>query len=396
MAKTPKGGLSDEEIVRLRDDAAYTDRLVSLGVPGARRALAESRLRALAIALSGTVAAQPHPAVPGDDELLEYLLADMPDYRRRELESRLRGSPLAFERLVKLHELTSAHLNRRDLHHVELAERQIERHSLGNFEVMSRAGRLAFRRMDEWSWDRSQDFSVSALALETLEPLAFADEEVEEEDTLDRVERQLHRCNQLMARLRESRGEYGGNKSPGIDGRRDDLSEYKRPLPAEEEFAESVRQLQDLALGLAREAVIARKLSPRPKFPSRGMSASSVSFSAPPSIKRRSFVPISDALESRWGAGWQERVDLTAGPWTLSFAGRSGAVPNLEVSVLPNGAPMQAELPFLTVVQPGKTFETADLASHGSAVLPLIGSKAILMLQAAAVWSVHFELHSPE
>ena len=60
-AKDPKPRLSDEDdedIVRLRDDPADPGRVQALGIPGVRRALAESRLRALAFALESKEAAQ--------------------------------------------------------------------------------------------------------------------------------------------------------------------------------------------------------------------------------------------------------------------------------------------------------------------------------------------------
>jgi hypothetical protein len=200
MAKDPKRGLSDEDIVRLRDDAAYAGRAQVLGSPEARRALAESRLRALAITLTGKDASQPDPGVPNDEELLEYLLADIAEDRRRGLESRLRGNPRAFERLMKLHELTSAHVNHRDLQHADMPERKIERHDLGKFEVKVKAGRLVFRRVDPLL--RPADLSLSSLfAPEMPAAAAFAVHDLDDEDTLGEIERLLSRCSELAARV---------------------------------------------------------------------------------------------------------------------------------------------------------------------------------------------------
>jgi hypothetical protein len=390
MAKRPKGGLSDEDILSLRDDVAHPDRAQSLAVPGARRALAESRLRALAIALSGKGASQHHVDVPQDDELLEYLLADMPEDRHRELESQLRGNPRAFERLVKLHELTSSHVNHRDLQHADMAERSIKRHDLGKFEVMLRAGRLAFRLMDERSSSISGDSLKSAFALEMPEPLAYADEELEDEETLGRIERLLSRCSRLVTQVRALRN--GDQARDSEEFGNPNLIEERyvpRRVPSvEEELSESVRQLQELAHTLEREAMFARKMGSSPKFSSRRTS-SVAEFRAPPPASRMIFASRMAAHKSERDGDWQKKIDLAAGPWTLSLAGHSGSASLLEISVVATESAAPVAWPFVTIVQPGKTFVTSAFDAHGYAELPLIAPQNVLMLQAAEVWSVH-------
>lgn len=390
MAKNPKRGLSDEDIVRLRDDAAYPGRAQALGSPEARRALAESRLRALAISLTGTGAAQTDDRMLNDDELLEYLLADMAEDRRRGLESRLRGNPRAFARLVKLHELTSAQVNHRDLQHVDMPERKIERHDLGKFDVRIRAGRLAFRRVDEGPARLAELSQMSLRELRMPNLMASVVRDFEDDDTLGQIEHLLFRCRDLAAQVRQLRDE-GDGWDP------DDLASLKRigRLPAaEEELADTIRRLQHLGQNLAREAMISRKRGLSPKAPLRPVGSSFAEYRAPPLSKGKMPVRRSTPLESDWGGEWQERVEILAGPWTMSLAGKARPASMLEVSIVSRATAAPAERPFLTIVQPGKTFETASFDSSGNAELPLLGQRNILMLQEAALWAVHLNLSS--
>lgn len=390
MAKHPKRGLSDADIVRLRDDAAYPDRAQALGSPEARRSLAESRLRALAISLTAKGVAGPQAGVPNDDELLEYLLADMAEDRSRELESRIRGNPHAFERLVKLHELTSAEVNHRDLQHADMAERNLKRHDLGKFEVRMRAGRLAFRRLDDRRAPLDDLLSPSTFAFRMRDAVEPAVENSGDDDTLGEIERLLSRCSELAARVRQLRNAGGG-------GDPEDLGNLKyrgKWLTAEEELAQTIERLQLLGHTLQREAMMARKLGPKTKGPLRRMKASRAELSPPPDVMRNVMASRSAFFEEAGDRSWRDRVEFGAGPWTMSLAGHAGPVNALDVSVVAARTAAPSEWPFLTIVQPGKSFETADLDSSGRLVLPLTYGHNILMLQAYALWAVHLNFSS--
>lgn len=388
MAKDPKKGLSDADIVRLRDDAAFPDRAQALGSPEARRALAESRLRALAISLTGTGAAQTDDRIPNDDELLEYLLADVDEDRRRGLESRLRGNPRAFARLMKLHELTSAQVNRRDLQHVDMPERKTERHDLGKFDVRIRGGRLMFRRVEEQPPPLAQVRVESFLALRMPDAVASAVDDLDDDDTLGQIERLLFRCSDLAAQVRQLRDD-GGRWDP------DDLASLKsmgRLPEAEAELAETIRRLQVLGHNLERDAMISRKLGMPPKGRLGGMRASLSEFSTPREVKKNVVASSSATFGSERGADWKDKAEFTAGPWAVIVTGIAGPTLQIEVFVVNTGSHFEA--PFLTMIQPGKTFGSADLDADGKAALPLASGRNVLLLQAAAVWAVQLELRS--
>ena len=101
MAKSPKNPLDEVEIIRRRDGVADTTPDGQLN-GHVRRALADSRLRALAMALN--VEQTSHDADgPDDAELLAYLLDMLPEQRRNELEIAFRGNARTFGRLMQLY-----------------------------------------------------------------------------------------------------------------------------------------------------------------------------------------------------------------------------------------------------------------------------------------------------
>ena len=293
--------LSDEDIVRLRDDAAYPDRVQALGSPQVRRALAEARLRALAISLSGKDSSHHENRAPNDDELLEYLLADMPEDRRRDIESRLRGNLIAFERLVKLHELTSAHANHRDLRHADMAERNIERHDLGSFEVRIRTDRLVFRRMDDQSLSFPSRSLEKLFALEMPGAAASRVNNYPDEDTLEQIEVLLSRCSEMAAKIRQLRNETGVG----------DPNEFRKSKgggwlqTAEVELAQMIQRLQHFGRLLELESMVAQKLGPQPKIPSRQKSRRSAELLSSKQMQPRPLLRRSESLGSDWDGDWQ-------------------------------------------------------------------------------------------
>jgi hypothetical protein len=219
---------------------------------------------------------------------------------------------------------------------------------------------------------------------------AFAVHDLDDEDTLGEIERLLSRCSELAARVRQLRNEGNGGDPEDIGN----LKYRGKWLTAEEELAETIGRLQRLGHTLQREAMMSRKLGPPPKGPLRRLRATRAEFSPPPDVMRNVMASRRSFFESEGGRGWQDRVELVAGPWTLSLAGHAGPVNVLDVSVATAATATPSVWPFLTIVQPGKSFETADLDSSGKAVLPLTDGQNILMLQSAAIWAVHLELSS--
>lgn len=99
MAKKTKSPLNEVEIIRWRDGVIDATPLGSLDAHS-RRALADSRLRALALALK--VDRTSHRANdPDDAELLAYLLEMLPEQRRRKVEMAVRGNARAFGHLMR-------------------------------------------------------------------------------------------------------------------------------------------------------------------------------------------------------------------------------------------------------------------------------------------------------
>ncbi len=113
MAKDPKVASDEEEIIRRRDDVAYlpSDEPVTAET---RRALADSRLRALAFSLSTDQSKRDGAHEIDDTELLRYLLDSLAPDRRVELEVILRGDARAFGRLMTLRSAFYSRIDTRD------------------------------------------------------------------------------------------------------------------------------------------------------------------------------------------------------------------------------------------------------------------------------------------
>jgi hypothetical protein len=113
MARNPRDLLDEEEIIRHRDDVPDVASDEPLSTE-ARRALADSRLRALAFALGAEQAAHAGAEEVADPELLAYLLESLPKERRVQLEVLLRGDAQAFGRLMTLHSALHSKADTRD------------------------------------------------------------------------------------------------------------------------------------------------------------------------------------------------------------------------------------------------------------------------------------------
>jgi hypothetical protein len=294
--------------------------------------------------------------------------------------------------LVKLHELTSAHVNHRDLRHADMAERKIERYDLGRFEIRMRSGRLAFRRVDE------QDAPPADLSLGSLSALRVPDavmpavEDFYDDDTLGQIERLLFRCRELAAQIRQLT-DAGNREYPNA------LASLKRigRLPAaKEELAESIRQLQRLGYTLERETRESGKSRPQPGTPSHQIGARNAEFLSPMQMKERALARKSTSRERDWETDWLDKAVLAAGPWEMMLMGATDPVKNVEVLIVNSGLGSSMDEPFLTIIQPGNTFELIDLSADGKAVLPLMKGRNLLLLQASAVWAVHLNFSSSE
>ena len=122
-----------------------------------RRALTDSRLRALALALGADQSGVSREEDLEDTELLAYLLDVLPQDRSLALDNVLRGDARVFGRLMTLRSAINTRIDPRDRHWADLSARKIPRHVTGSLEVRSVRQALQFR-------DASRTESISGVA----------------------------------------------------------------------------------------------------------------------------------------------------------------------------------------------------------------------------------------
>ena len=145
MAKKPRSGIDEEEIIKRRDGvaAAAPDQPLDIDT---RRALADTRLRALAFTLGTKRDSQARAAEIGDADLLAYLLDMLPEDRRTALEEAFRGDAAAFGRLMTLRTALNSQADKRDRHRADDPSRKLPRHIVGQIDIRS-AGEVLSSRM---------------------------------------------------------------------------------------------------------------------------------------------------------------------------------------------------------------------------------------------------------
>jgi hypothetical protein len=147
MGKNIKNGFDEVEIIQRRDGAVDAKFVGPLNARG-RRALADARLLALALTLpAGQDAGKAGRGAddPDETELLAYLLDDLSDARRNELERSIRGNARSIGRLMKLRTALNPVADKRGLHRPELAARNILRRTGQALEVREVGKKLEFR-----------------------------------------------------------------------------------------------------------------------------------------------------------------------------------------------------------------------------------------------------------
>src|SRR5262249_43357332 len=108
---------------------------------------AEQEVRALlpASALGTEQDVWGNAAEVDDEELLAYLLDQLPAHRRVELEGMLRGDAQAFGRLATLHSALYSKKDERDQHRLDYPGKKIPRHDAGMIEIRSAGAVLHFK-----------------------------------------------------------------------------------------------------------------------------------------------------------------------------------------------------------------------------------------------------------
>jgi hypothetical protein len=369
MGKNIKNRFDEVAIIQRRDGADDASMYGALDA-ASRRALADARLLALALTLPASQGASQVGGgadEPDDTELLAYLLDDLPDDRRNELEHLIRGNVLAIGRLIDLRTALNPVADKRDLHRAELAARNIARRTAQALEVREVGRKLEFReRHPQLRAGPRTGAMLSELLDRANAPILGSD--------LDKEARHL------LARWKEL-------TRPAKQPKADIVADSElRQVGAR--LADLLLELQETSDQLAREirhtvyatidAVPPRDLRIRTDLASK---AGAPLFQA----KLPGLGAPEDSLSD-----WSGTKEIQAGAWSLLIEGSATPSPILSVTVRhadPDG------MPDLTLVQPNRGFQTANVSPAGIATVHLpVGDSMLLAQGEKEVWQIPLTL----
>jgi hypothetical protein len=407
MAKKPQDGMDEEEIIRRRDGVggAASDEPLDAG---ARRALADARLRALAFALGSEQS--PRPGAD-DTELLAYLLDTLPEQRRLTLEGALRGDARMFGRLVTLRGAFNSQTDKRDRQRADDPARKIPRRTVGHVDVRSMGQILQFRNaqaprrsfhsgpLPSRALETSERPVVRALqpslGFRRLKRPRFEWGEKSESmlrNLLERARRDLDAGRSLVNEAQSSLERWWDiNRREESETREGGAPADREAETVHERLTEVLRELEMVANRINDElGDIASTTSDM--FPAAGMlpAAPSTIFALSDALFPKE--DLTEVQQDPRSLGdretWEDMFDLEAGAWALHLTGTALPTPQLAVSLRGNHEQMRSTTPFLTLVQPAEGFETVNLDSSGSGKIALPAGESVMLLQGDEVWEV--------
>jgi hypothetical protein len=400
MARKPKSGLDEQEIIRRRD--GVTGAASDEGLDGdAKRALADARLRALAFALSPERSGNAEADQTDDAELVAYLLDALPEQRRIALEEALRGNTRAFDRLMTLRAAFSSQTDERDRRRADDPARKIPRHTVGHVDIRRLREILQFRNATE-----PRRLGKLALAAEVrgnraprswllgrMESLRFERGEKAGSrlrNVLQRVRRDFDAGANLVNEAQSFlEGGWLATRRVESETRDGESSTDRKTETLHERLTELLRELGMVASRINNELgslTPARAEMSPPAPPKESPLSLDGVFGA---ARYRSFV--GDYPERRLRAdaeSWADAFEVEAGPWTLRLTGAAVPTSELVVSLHGNQEGTFQVDPFVTLVRPTEGFETINLDSFGRGKVALPLGDSVMLLQGDEVWQV--------
>jgi len=411
MAKNTKNQLNEVEIVRRRD--GVVDTTEPLDAP-ARRALADARLRALALTLNVNEISQGGD-YPGDTELLAYLLDTLPEQRRHEVELAARRNARAFGRLVALRTAFNTHIDKRDRRRAEHPARNVVRRTAQEVEVRKLGGELLFR---------DAPAPVEPMQRMALRTPARAFSQKWRDSVLNNTDVPPEKRRPAQMRLDPKTGLMLRNylqraSLPLTMGRHlieevrsllaqleklnlDSKARKEEPRPAGEPPVNELQQVSDrlvdvlfrlqresdqLADDIRRIVLVAIDGPPSDKFSYRSDYVSEADF-ASRSFASADFQAYMPDLEES-PPGWYPTKQVLAGEWSLLLAGVAAPRPILTATLQAIGERDLGDLPTLTLVQPNEGFEVADVDSVDLNKVNLPTGRSILLIQGEKeIWQI--------
>jgi hypothetical protein len=370
MGKNIKNGFDEVEIIQRRDMAVDARFIRQLNARG-RRALADARLLALALTLPGGQDASEAGRGaddPDDTELLAYLLDELPDPRRSEVESSIRGNPHAIGRLMKLRTALNPVKDKRDLHRAELAARSILRRTVQALEVREVGRKLEFReRRPQLRPGPETGTILSEVFDRASMPIIGSDLDKE-------VRRLLARWEELSRSEKQPQAYDATDSELQLVGTR---------------LADVLLELQEASNQLAREirrTIVATIDAVPPRdLPIRAAVASKAGAPLFQAKLPGPSEPTADGL-----GDWSAVKEIQVGAWSLLLEGSATPSPLLSVTIRrsdPDG------MPDLTLVEPNRGFETANVSSAGIASVRLpVGDSMLLAQGEKEVWQIPLTL----
>jgi hypothetical protein len=371
MGKNIKNGFDEVEIIQRRDSAVDARFVRPLNARG-RRALADARLLALALTLpTGPDAGKASRGVhddPDDTEILAYLLDELSDTRRNELERSVRGNARAIGRLMKLRTALNPVADKRGLHRTELAARNILRRMGQALEVREAGKKLEFReRHPQLRPGPKTGAMLNDLLDRASTPILGGD--LGKETKL------------LLARWEElARSEKHPQAYDGTD------SEFQQ---VGMRLAEVVLDLEEASTQLARAIRrtifdIVDAVPPR-DLPIRTATAASKGGAPLFQGKLPGLGAPEDSLSD-----WSGTKEIQAGAWSLLLEGIATPSPMLSVTIRSSGTD---GMPDLTLVQANRGFETTNVSAAGIASIRLpVGDSMLLAQGDKEVWQIPLTL----
>jgi hypothetical protein len=402
MAKKPQGSMDEEEIIKRRDDveAANPDRPLDIG---ARRALADARLRALAFTLGAKQDSQGRAAEIGDADLLVYLLDTLRDDRRKALEEAFRGDAAVFGRLMTLRAALDSHVDQRDRHRADDPSRKIPRHTVGRIDIRSagevlqfRDARIGVRHVRQLGMrvrrpERLETRIAAAVADFEISSFAFRVQRGEKtegmlRDVLERAWRDFDTGKDLISEARSFLERWWQNvRSEELEPRDTGGSHRREAEEVRERLTELLRELE----------IIGRRINDEVSSIASAMKGMILPPPLPPRAGRLTVTRVTGApplLTDR--ETWTDAFEMHAGPWALHLSGTVVPTPQLSVTLRGNREGTASIEPLLTMVRPAENFETVHLDSHGSGRVALLSGRSIMLLQGDEVWVVHLSFRN--
>lgn len=407
MARKPESGMDEEAIIRRRDDVpgeAFDEPLDAF----TRRALSDSRLRALAFALGDAEGQKQEAEQIGDSELIAYLLDTLPEQARIALEKSLHGNARAFGRLMTLLLAFDTPTDKRDRQRANDPARQVGRHIAARIDIRRMGAALQFRdasrprgffqpsltsALYESPPVRHQSRSVARMKhpMKRLPSAWGPKTEVMLRNSLQRAQRDLSTGSHLVEEALLLLDRWWNNRP------RDAIQRGLLETPPDRETEQLRARLTELLRELD---IVADRINVEFDDIASGTAGMfSPAFPDEPPTISYSYEPrfadgtVAARAASRDPESWSDTFDVDAGPWTLRLASDVvGRTPQLAVSLRANDTQMPSADPFLTLVQPNVSFDTVNLDASGSGSIALSAGDSVLLLQGDEVWEIRLSV----